>query len=159
MTCKSMRVSCQPAVRVRPRAPRSPCSHTRAFALRFHTCFLAGRSPLSHPARPGRASPAPPAARTAARGGASAGPALGALQQGRTRRAWCPGYPAVSAARVSEPAPRFCPRAAPGSQFPRVGFGGRDPCSEACPRLPSWRGCSKEDVFQGGEGWGGGRAA
>lgn len=82
---KDMQISaCEPlpAVRVRPQVPRSQCRHTRAFAPRCRTRSVAGRSSLSPPARPGRASPAPRTARSTARGGASLGPALRACGRG-----------------------------------------------------------------------------
>lgn len=101
------------------------------------------------PPRPGRAWRARRAARSqpAAERARSPGCAPAA---GAPLRAQCLGSRAAFTARVSEPAPRFCPRRPPGVTL-RRGFGGRNP-----PWKHALDACVGEGLLRAARSWEGG---
>lgn len=155
-TCKSARVSRSRRSESDPQR-RALAAGTHARSLRAVPLALSPAA-LPYPILPARTRLAgSPRRRVCSPWRSELGARSARLRQGRPRRARCLGYPAAFAARVSEPAPRFCPGAAPGSHSPRVGVEGRDPGSEACPRLPVGGGLLRAQggfLFAGGRGEG-----
>lgn len=146
MTCKSAHVSRRPQFESRPERYALSRS-SRAFAPDSPTCSLSlGRLSPSHSVGPGTRLTASRHRQVGSRRRSEPCPGAARPPPERSLRALCLRSRAAFAARVSEPARRFCPGAAPGSQAPKVGVGGRDLLWKPTPLL-CWRRvptCSKE---------------